>query len=175
LIRWSLRFDPFELILRRMTFQAEVAVAGPFAIEIVPSWIWGSPYGGIDEHGFAIAGNAVFYLSGQAFRGLWLKAHFEYENFSATFANPGDPTLIGPAQRLSSGILGALFGDSLVIPRTGGFILSGGIGVGVATAGKATLSAPGDTSPGIRGATATLYDGFDRVRLLGSLGLGVAF
>jgi hypothetical protein len=156
-----------------MTFQAEVAVAGPFAIEVVPSWIWGSPYGGIDEKGFAIAGNAVFYLSGQAFRGMWLKAHFEYENFSATFANPGDPTLVGAPQRLSSGIIGALFGDTLVLPRTGGFVLSGGIGVGVATAGKATLTSGSNAVWGP--AQATLYDGLDRVRLLGSLGLGVAF
>lgn len=174
-LRWSVRVDPFDLILRRLTFQAEIAVVGPFALEIAPTWIWGSPMGGIDERGFAIAGNAVFYLSGHAFRGIWLKAHVAYENYGATLANPLDPTLVGPSQRLSSAVLGALFGDTMVLPRTGGFVLSGGIGVGVATAGTATLNAPGDPSRSIPPVTTTLYDGISRVRLLGSLGLGVAF
>lgn len=176
-LRWSLRFDPFELLMRRLTFQAEIAIAGPFAIEVAPSWIFGSPYSGIDEKGFTIAGNAVFYLSGQPFRGLWLKAHFAYENFSATYANPFDSTgaLASAPKRFGSAILGAMFGDTFVVPKSGGFALSGGIGVGVATAGKATLNAPGDPTRNIPGASATLYEGFDRVRILGMLGLGVAF
>jgi hypothetical protein len=174
-LRWSLRFDPFELVMRRLSFQAEVAVVGPLALEIVPAWIFGSPYSGIDMKGFSIGGNAVFYLSGQAFRGMWLKAHFTYENFSATYANPYDPTLVGTPQRLGSAILGAMFGDTFVVPRSGGFALSGGIGIGVATANKTDLTAPGDIPRRIPTASATLYDGFDRVRILGTLGLGVAF
>lgn len=165
-LRWSLRFDPFELVMRQLTFQGEVYVAGPFAIEVAPSWIFGSPYAGIDKKGVSIAGNAVFYLSMMGLRGMWLKAHFAYENYSAKLTDEAGGT--SKSERLSSAILGAMFGDTFVIPRSGGFALSAGIGVGAATAPKKTLT----TSNGV---TATLYDGFDKVRLLGSLGLGVAF
>jgi hypothetical protein len=173
--RWSFRYDPFDLIVRRLTFQAEVAVAGPFAIEIVPSWIFGSPFGGVAGQGVSVATNATFYLSGQAFHGLWIKAHVAYENYSATFTNPLASDLVGQPTRLSSAILGALFGSTIVFGRDHGFALSAGVGVGAATAGKATLTAPGDPTRGIPGASTTLYDGFDKVRILGTVGLGVAF
>lgn len=169
-LRWSLRFDPFDLIMRRLTFHAEVGVAGPFAVEVVPSWVWSSPLQGIEEEGFSIAGNAVFYLSGQAFRGMWLKAHFAYENYSAVVSDPAGEQFSSEPKRFGSAVLGVLFGDTWVIPRSGGFVLSGGIGVGVTTAPKAEITS---TSPSP--VTATLYDGFDRVRLLGTLGLGVCF
>ena len=179
--RWSLRFDPFDLVMRRMSFQAEVAVWGPIALEVNPTWIWGGePYGGADKKGFAVSADAVFYLSGHAFHGWWLKAHGEYENFSATYANStqptaGDPTLVSPAKRLSSGVFGALIGSTLVFGNNGGFTLSGGIGVGVATAGETTLTAPGSADGRISAESVQLYTGLDRVRLLGSLALGVAF
>ncbi len=168
LLRWSLRYDPFELIERRLSFQAEVAVVKFFAIEIAPMWIFGSPYSNVDSKGFAIDANAAFYLSGEALRGFWLKAHFGYENFSATFTNPDNPMDVSPSQRLGSAIVGALFGDTFIIPRSGGFALSGGIGVGYATAPQANLTTP-------TGVQTQLYTGFDKVRLLGSIGLGVAF
>jgi hypothetical protein len=172
-LRWSLRYDPFDLIERRMTFQGEIAIYKLFTIEIVPSWIWGSPYSGVNAGGFALAGRAVFYLSGEAFRGLWLKAQAGYEGYTASFTNPGDSTSSSPSQRLSSAVLGVLFGDTWVIPRDGGFALSGGIGIAFATANKVTLTAPGTANA--PGAQTTLYDGFDKVRLLGSIGLGIAF
>jgi hypothetical protein len=165
-LRWSLRFDPFELVMRQLSFQGEVYVAGPFAIEVAPSWIFGSPYSGIDKKGVSVAANAVFYLSMMGLRGMWLKAHFAYENYAVQLTDEAGGT--STKERLSSAILGAMFGDTFVIPRSGGFALSAGIGVGAATAPKKTLT----TSNGV---TATLYDGFDKVRLLGSLGLGVAF
>jgi hypothetical protein len=164
-----LRYDPFDLVTRRLTFQAEVAIYKLFAIEIDPSWIFGSPYADVDGKGFAIAGNAVFYLSGEAFRGLWLKAHVGYETYTATFTNPMDPTDVSTPTRVGSAVVGALFGDTLVIPHSGGFALSGGIGVGFATASATTLTTP------VGLASTTLYTGFDKVRLLGSVGLGVAF
>ena len=174
-LRWSLRFDPFELVMRRLAFQAEVVVIGPFAIEIEPSWIFGSPYSGVDQKGLSVAANAVFYLSGVGLRGMWLKAHVAYENFSATLTHPDDASLTSAPTRLSSAILGVMFGDTFVIPRSGGFALSGGIGVGVATAGKTTLTVAGDPARQLGPVTTTLYEGFDKVRLLGALGLGVAF
>jgi hypothetical protein len=168
LLRWSLRYDPFDLISRRLTFQAEVAVYKLFALELDPSWIFGSPYSNVSGAGFALAGNAVFYLSGEAFRGMWLKARVGYESYTAVFTNPMNAMDMSLGTRLSSAVLGVLFGDTLVIPFNGGFALSGGIGVAFATAGAATLATPD-------GAATTLYTGFDKVRLLGSIGLGVAF
>jgi hypothetical protein len=172
-LRFSLRYDPFDLIERRLTFQGEVAIYKLFAIEVVPSWIWGSPYSGVSGAGWALAGRAVFYLSGEAFRGLWLKAQAGYESYTASFTNPGDSTSSSPPQRLSSAVLGVLFGDTWVIPRDGGFALSGGFGIAFATAPTATLTAPATANA--PAAQTTLYDGFDKVRLLGSIGLGIAF
>jgi hypothetical protein len=172
-LKWSLRYDPFDLVYRRMTFQGEVAIYKFFALEVVPTWIFGSSEGGVDAKGFAIGGRAVFYLSGEAFRGFWLKAHFGYENYNATLTNPGDPTDVSAPQKESSAIIGVLFGDTWVIPRDGGFALSGGIGIGYATAGKSVLTTNGSAVAGP--AQVTFYDGFDKVRLLGSVGLGVAF
>ena len=156
-----------------MTFQGEVAIYKLFALEVVPTWIFGSPASGVDEKGFSVAARAVFYLSGEAFRGFWLKAHVGYENFSATVTNPGDATDVSTPQRQSSAVLGVLFGDTWVIPRDGGFALSGGIGIAYATASKTTITTQGTATAGPY--QVTLYDGFDKVRLLGSVGLGVAF
>jgi hypothetical protein len=172
-MRWSVRYDPFDLIERRITFEGEVAVYKFFALELVPSYIFGSPYGGVSGTGFAVAGRANFYLSGEAFRGFWLKAHVGYENYSATLTNPCDATDVSAPQRLGSAILGVLFGDTWVIPRDGGFALSGGLGIAFATASKVTLTTNGSSVA--EPAQTTLYDGFDKVRLLGSVGLGVAF
>jgi hypothetical protein len=174
-LRWSLRYDPFDLIERRVTLEGEVAVYKFFALEIVPTYIFGSPYSGVTGKGFALAGRAVFYLSGEAFRGFWLKAHVGYESYSATFTNPLDATDVTQPQQLGSAILGVLFGDTWVIPRDGGFALSGGIGIAFATAKTVTLTTNGDGVTGAPPAQTTLYDGFDKVRLLGSVGLGVAF
>lgn len=171
-LRFSVRHDALDLAFRRLTLQAEVAVAGPFAIEVAPSWIFGSAASGLDEQGFSVAANAVFYLAARALRGLWLKAHFAYENFRAVATNPHDASLVSAPARASSAVLGVLFGDTWVIPRSGGFTLSGGLGVGVATAPKIDLGTALGTP---KEAHASLYEGLDRVRLLGSLALGVAF
>jgi hypothetical protein len=172
-LRWSARYDPFDLIQRRLTLQGEIAIYKLFALEVDPSWIFGSPYSGISGKGYAIAGRAVFYLSGEAFRGFWLKAQAGYERYTATLTNPNDSSDVSPPQRVGSAVLGVLFGDTWVIPRDGGFALSGGIGFGYATASKVTLTTP--VSSVAPQAQATLYDGFDKFRLLGTLGMGVAF
>jgi hypothetical protein len=175
--RWSLRYDPFELITRRLTFEGEVAIYKLFSVEVTGSWIFGSPYPNVDGKGFAVALNPAFYLSGVAMRGMWIKAHIGYENYSATFTNPaampGDTTLTSQPVRASSMILGAMFGDTMVVPGDGGFALSGGVGIAFATAGELPLMAPG--SGGIPPVSTSLYSGFDKIRLLGTVGLGVAF
>lgn len=175
--RWSLRYDPFDLVTRRLTFQGEVAIYKLFAVEVTGSWIFGSPYSGIEGKGFAVSLNPAFYLSGVALRGMWIKAHVGYENYSATFHNPGAPAgdtmLVSAPTRLSSMVLGAMFGDTMVVPGDGGFALSGGIGIAFATAGETQLVAPGLGN--IPPVSTSLYSGFDKVRLLGTVGLGVAF
>jgi len=70
-------------------------------------------------------------------------------------------------------IVGALVGTSVVFGDPVGFTVSGGIGIGVALAQSVDLEVVG--TPEAPGATTTYYDKTGRLRLLGSLGLGVAF
>jgi opacity protein-like surface antigen len=174
--RWSVRFNPFDLLFRRMTFEGEVAVIGPLALEIDPSWIWGSPSENLDTTGFALGGNAVFYVSGDAFKGFWLKAHAGFETFEAVLTHPGDSS-VKATQNVSSGILGGMLGSTSVFGRNGGFAISGGIGIGVALADPVSITA--DPTPAFPdngdSVTATYYDKIDKIQLLGSLALGVAF
>jgi hypothetical protein len=177
--RWSVRVDPFDLLFRRLTFQGEIAIVGPLSIELTPSWIFDSPYENLTEKGFALGGNVtVYFLSGKAFQGMWLKAHASFESYDATLTNPGI-TSHTDTQSVKTGVFGGMIGSTSVFGRDGGFAISGGIGIGAATAGTVTLFAPGapGTNPnnGIPDISATLFDKLDRLKLLGSLGLGVAF
>jgi len=171
--RWSVRVDPFDLLFRRLTFQGELAIVGPLSIEFTPSWIFGSPDADLDAKGYSLAGNVAWYfLSGQAMRGLWLKAHAAYENYDITLTNP---YLTGSTdtKTASSAVFGGMIGTTSVFGKNGGFAISGGIGIGVATADEITLIAPGDATHASY--VAKVYDKSSRIRLLGSLGLGVAF
>jgi hypothetical protein len=181
--RWSVRFNPLDLLLeRKLTFEGEVGIIGPLSVELTPSWIFSSPFESISKKGYALGGNVTaYFLSGKMFQGMWVKAHFHYENFTATLTNPQQP--LNPAkpdedtlfvsQRLSSAVLGGMFGSTSVWGRNGGFVLSGGIGFDVALASEVTLTAPGAGS--IPGVQRTLYSGLDKYRIVGSLGVGVAF
>ena len=179
--RWSARVDPFDLLFRRLTAQVEVAVIGPLALELTPSWIFDSPSEGLTEKGFSLGGNIAIYFSGKALQGMWIKAHMAYEHYDATFTNPfipstRDPALFSsPKTPISTGIFGAMIGSTSVFGRDGGFVISGGIGIGAATAGSVTLTAPGSPIDGAPPAQVTLFEKIDRIKLLGSLGLGVAF
>jgi hypothetical protein len=170
--RWSVRFDPFDLIFQRLTFEGELALAGPFTLEIAPTYIFGYPDDNMTASGFALAANLGFYFD-QPMHGFWIKAHAGYENFTATLTNPGLQSSTASAHA-SSAILGALLGSTLVFGRNGGFAFSGGIGLGVKTAPTITLTAPGDGVT-VGPYTDTIYDKLDRLALLGTLGLGVAF
>jgi hypothetical protein len=173
------RFDPFDLLFGRLSFQGEVAIIGPLAIEIEPSWIWGTPKEQLDEKGFAIGGNVGVYFD-RPLRGFFLKAHLGYESFEATFTPDltinGEPVANATdTERIKSAIVGLLIGSNTVIGpgggRNGGFVLSGGIGVGVALADPVELRVE---APGFEPATYQYNDGVGKVRLLGSLGLGIA-
>lgn len=178
--RYAIRYDPFDLISRRVTFQGEVGIIGPLAIEIEPSYIWGDPAGVfsngeslIDASGFAIAANVGLYVSGRYLEGFFVKAHFAYETFDATLTHPDIPENTG-TEKLSAPILGLMIGSSNIWGNDDvGFNLSGGIGIGAALADKVTLIAPGDATHADFGIT--YYGDDDVIRLIGSLGLGVAF
>lgn len=172
---WAVRADPFDLLFRRLSFQGEIAIVGPLAFELEPSWIWGSPIEDVDASGFAMAGNVAIYFSGKPLKGFFLKAHAGFETFEATLTHPELGT--STSEDVGSPIFGALIGSSAVFGRNGGFNLSGGIGIGVATAETVTLTVPGDFVNGVYvpGIETSYYDKAGRIQLLGNLGLGVAF
>ncbi len=171
--RWSARFDPFDLLFRRLSFMGEVAIVGPLSIEAKGSWIFDSSTEGLSEKGFAIGSNIVFYfLELKAFKGMWLKAHASFESFNATISSPGDASRTN-STRVKTGIFGGMIGDTMVFGRNGGFALSGGIGIGAASASALTLTSPRDQFGAVN--QVTFFEKADRIRLLGTFGVGVAF
>ncbi len=170
--RFAIRFDPFNLLFRRLSFQGEVAIIGPLSVEVEPSWIFGSGADNVNAKGFAIAGNVAFYLTGKAPQGFFIKAHAAYETFNATVSNPGYSKSLGSGN-ISSPIFGGMIGSSNVFGKNWGFNISGGIGIGVATAGSQTIVAPGKGA--IPAYAVRFYDKGSSIQLLGSLGLGIGF
>jgi hypothetical protein len=161
----AIRFDPFDLIFRRLSFQVEVAIWGPLSIEAEPSWIFGSTTENLDFKGGALQGNFLVYFTGRALNGFYAKAHVGFEKFKATLT---DPELQLSAEKdISSPVLGVSVGSSNVFGEEFGFNLAGGVGIGFATADKQTLQAGRYE--------ATFYDKASVVQLIASLGLGFAF
>ncbi len=149
-----------------------MAIVGPLSVEVEPSWIFGSGADNVNAKGFAIAGNVAFYLTGKAPQGFFIKAHAAYETFNATVSNPGYSKSLGSGT-ISSPIFGGMIGSSTVFGKNWGFNISGGIGIGVATAGSQTIVAPGKGS--IPAYSVRFYDKGSSIQLLGSLGLGIGF
>ena len=170
--RAAIRFDPFNLLFRRLSFQGEVAIIGPLSVEIEPSWIFGSGADNVNAKGFAFAGNVAFYLTGKAPQGFFIKAQAAYETFNATVTNPGYTKSLGSG-RISSPIFGGMIGSSNVFGRNWGFNISGGIGIGFATAGAQTVVAPGKGN--VKDFPVVFYGKGSSIQLLGSLGLGIGF
>lgn len=165
-----MRFDPFDILQRRLSFQAELAIWGPFAIEVEPSWIFSSPSENVSADGFSFLGSVGFYLTSKAPQGFFIKAVVGYEAFTATVTNPEVPA-ITETKDVASPILGAVLGSSTVFGRRWGFNISGSIGIGFTTAGEVRFDLPGKGSkPGF---TYVYYD--SPVQLLGSLGAGIGF
>jgi hypothetical protein len=201
----SVRYDPFDLIFRRVTFEGEVTIWGPITAQLSPSIIFDSPSENMTESGFDLGADIAWYVMGDAMRGFWVKGHFEYEFFEATLyrgdsletaiGKPGEmcdrDSAAGTCTRtVQSTILGAMIGSSTVFGRDWGFALSGGIGIGVALADPVELrvdpcgvqdaidrhpSCPAGEDPSASGLASTYYDKAERIRLLGSLGLGLTF
>lgn len=193
---WSVRYNPFDLLFRRVTFEGEIALGSlPLSIEVVPSWIWDSPSQGRADSGLSIGARFAWYIQGDPLDGLFLKAHFAYEHYKATLygnldsENPGGtPADIcdadsedGTCSRTAkTAVVGLMLGNSLVIPGDGGFALTGGIGIGVALAEPLELRVDCTEADVIanecsEGISTRIYDKIDKIQLLGSLSLGVTF
>src|SRR5262249_10583288 len=139
------------------------------------------PSENLDEKGFSLAGDVGIYFEGQALRGFFLKAYAAYESFTATLTHPDFPDLPPDAdsqKRLHTAVFGGTIGSTTIIGphggRDGGFILSGGIGIGVATADPVTLRVRSPISS-VEDVEATYFDKVGRIRLLGSFALGAVF
>ena len=168
---YSVRFNAFDLIMRRATFEGELKVIGPLTIGVTPSWIWGDPRENLDAGGFALAGNVSVYFEGTALRGWFLRGHFGYESFTAEITEPA--TLARASGRIKSPIFGGMIGSSHVFGRNGGFAISGAIGIGAATADKQHLEVVSPSGQFMN--SVDFYDKAARIQLLGSFGLGVTF
>jgi hypothetical protein len=94
------------------------------------------------------------------------------------------------SKTVGSLIVGVQIGSTHVFGQAGGFTISGGIGIGVAIAPPVKLEVlpctaadvvdgdphcPGSEPEGSQGVMMSYYDEAGRIRLIGSLGLGVAF
>ncbi len=163
--RFGLRFDPFDLLFRRLSFQAELKLWGPLSIEAEPSWIFASATENLDTKGGALQGNFLVYFTGEALQGFYAKAIVGFEAFEATVT---DPDLeIETSEDIASPILGLGIGSSAVFGDEVGFNLAGGIGIGFALAESKTVRAGRYE--------VSFYDKASVVQLIASLGLGVAF
>jgi len=163
--RFGVRFDPFDLLFRRLSFQVELGLWGPLSIEAEPQWIFGSPSENLDTTGGALAGNFLVYFTGRALDGFFAKATVGFESFEATITDP--ELKLAQTKTVTSPILGLSVGSSTVFGDDFGFNLAGGVGIGYATAEPVELTA---------GRYQTIfYDKASAVQLLASLGLGIAF
>jgi len=158
--------------MRRLSFEGELAVVGPLSVQISPAWIFGSSADNMDASGWALGGDIGVYFEGKPLRGFWLKGHVGYESFDATLTHPIQP--VGPVTKeVSSWIFGGSIGNTTVF-GDGGFSLSGGIGLGVATSDPITIVAQ-SKNPAAPDLAAVFYDKSGSISILGSFGLGVTF
>lgn len=170
---WSVRVDPFDLIFRRVTLEGEYRVLGPVSIEVIPQYIFGTVFENQDEIGFSITGGARVYLEGgTGMEGWWLSGRFGYESFEATVTHPAD-TSATLSRDLASPFAGMMIGTSTIFGRNGGFVISGGVGVGIYFAGKEELTVR-STADGTD-APFTYYTGLNKIRPEGSFAIGAAF
>ncbi len=199
-----MRVDPFDLLFRRATLEAEFALGSlPLTAELAASWIFDSPSEGLNESGVDVAGRVGWYVGGKAMKGFFIKANVEYETFRATLnRQTSDGTNLGVpnpdlcdkdsepgtcSKQVGSTILGLMFGNSAVFGADGGFSLTGSIGIGAALADTVQLQVdpctPADVQAGVcvgfepngSALRTSYYDAAARIRLLGSLSLGVTF
>ncbi|WP_437965458.1 hypothetical protein WMF04_38360 [Sorangium sp. So ce260] len=164
--RWSVRYNALDLLFGRVTFEGEIAVIGPLTIGLAPSWIWGSLEDAtMDTTGYALAADIGVYVEGKPLRGFWVKGRLGYESFEAVYTPSRNVT---GKRDVSSAVLGVIIGSTNIFGRDGGFAMSGGFGLGVALAPPAEVTA-GNYQPYV------FYEKTGKIKLMGSLSLGVAF
>ncbi len=155
-----------------MSFDGEVAIVGPLSVQITPTWIFGSSTDNVDASGWALAGDIGVYFEGKALRGFWLKGHVGYESFDATVTHPFQPKA-PVTKEVSSWIFGGSIGNTTIF-GDGGFSLSGGIGIGVATADPVVIIAE-SKNPGMAPFGVEFYNKEGSISILGTFGVGVTF
>jgi hypothetical protein len=170
-LKWSFRFNIFELLFGSATAEVEYAFAGPFSITLAPQYIFADPRqdrnSGITANGFGFYGELGVWVTGRPLRGYFLKGHVGHANvnFHGDVADVSVP----------STHLGLLFGSQSVYGDW--FTLSWGIGVAVDTQSKEWEIAGHDTSTGqplqyTIPASGLFGNGWD---LLSQIGLGGSF
>jgi hypothetical protein len=180
----SLRWNPFDLVFSKVSFEAELAVVGPLSIEVAPRYIFGIPDEGQDSitaKGYGVDGKLGYYFSGHALRGFFLKAVAQYEHYSLTGTTSGNNNTLS----FSETTVGGLIGSQTVFGRNGGFTLTGAIGVGYTLSAKNYEFEVSDTpvNPAIQckqpdGPIHTVYTAcVDRpsINLIGQLSIGYTF
>lgn len=172
-LHFAIRVNPFDLIMRRLSFEGEVTVWGPLTVGVMPSWVWGSPVDHVDEQGASVLGTVSVYFQGQALRGFFVRAFGGYEQVDATLSHPANAASKS-TETLQTGLFGAYFGNSTVFGEAGGFNLSGGIGLAVATSDPVTIDVSSGQA-GVGNARVVYFDDASRFRVLGNVGLGIAF
>lgn len=157
--------------MRRMSFEGELGIIGPLSVQLTPSWIFGSSDEFMDASGWALSGAVGVYFEGKALRGFWLKGHAGYESYDATLTHRNDPSATA-TKEISSWIFGGSIGNTTVF-GDGGFSLSGGIGIGFATADPITLVAESKKTASAE--VRQFYGKSDSISILGTFGVGVTF
>jgi hypothetical protein len=170
-LKWSVRFNLFDLLFGSATAELEYAFAGPFSLTIAPQYIFADPRqdrnSGITASGFGFYGELGVWVNNRPLRGYFLKGHAGHANvnFHGDVADVPVP----------STHLGVLFGSQSIYGDW--FTLSWGIGVAVDTQSKEWNIRGHDTRSGnpidyTIAASGIFGNGWD---LLSQIGLGGSF
>jgi hypothetical protein len=129
-LKWSIRFNLFDLLFGRATTELEYAFAGPFSITVAPQYIFADPRqdrnSAITASGYGFYGELGVWVEGRPLRGYFLKGHAGHAEvkFHGDIADVSVP----------STQLGVMFGSQSIYG--GWFSLSGGFGIAVDTQSK---------------------------------------
>jgi hypothetical protein len=177
----SIRANPLDLLLKRVSLEGEVAAYGPISVELSPSFAFGIP--GTSQYkysatGFGLDGKVGVYFEGDALEGWFAKAVLGYHGYKAK--SDYDSLSYGDV------LLGALVGNQFFpLGSDMGLTISTSIGVGVVPGARERLLVVG--GPRTDGRQSVCNDGKARsdyyaacvsggtLQLLGSLAVGYSF
>ncbi len=170
-LKWSIRFNLFDLLFGRGTMEVEYAFAPPFSLTVAPQYIFADPRMDRDynvtANGYGFYGELGVWVEGRPLRGYFLKGHAEH----AEIKFHGDAADVS----VTSTKLGIIFGSQSVYG--GWFTLAGGFGIAVDTQSKEQSILGHDTRSGAAynytiPASGLFGNGWD---LLSQIGLGGSF